>query len=375
MSLIRLDIHNFRNIISASLYPVSGVNIIYGKNGSGKTSILEAIYFLAHNRSFKSRLIKHITNKDMTEFSLFGQLQAQEQAISVGISRQNSGESKIRIANETIQKSADLAELMPVQVINPDSYRILESGPKYRRQFLDWGLFHVEQSFFQHWKSLQRLLKQRNAALKQVKSYSELQVWDEELQHTAQQIDALRKEYITGLVPVFNRVFSNLLQCKDVSLDYVRGWDQQADYIDVLKHSFERDSYLGYTQYGPQRADLSIKINKVPIYERFSRGQQKLLLVALRLAQGILLREQAQKSCIYLVDDLAAELDETRQAYVCQVLVDLAAQVFVTCVTQNTYSESFSDVPHKLFHVEHGIFQEVETGECSTWNNSLLVES
>lgn len=164
MSLTRLLIKDFRNIENADL-ALSPALTAVGANGSGKTSVLEAIYTLGHGRAFRScsgRVIRH----EQEAFVLHGRLQSEERETSIGLTKDKQGDSKVRIDGTDGHKIAELAHLMPMQLITPEGFTLLNGGPKYRRAFLDWGCFHNEAGFFTARSNLKRLLKQRNAALR-----------------------------------------------------------------------------------------------------------------------------------------------------------------------------------------------------------------
>lgn len=355
MSLSRLKSANFRNLIDLSLEPAEQFNLIYGQNGSGKSSILEAIYFLSLGRSFRSHLASRIINYEQSKLSIFGLVNQPSGAqISLGIEKTRSGKIRTKVANETATSVAELAKILPLQLINPDSYQLLSAGPRQRRQFLDWGVFHVEQSFFPLWQRFQRILKQRNSALQQQSVPDQIKIWDIEFIETAKELSQLRERYVDQLKPVVMELLQDLIELNDLSITYYPGWNVERGLEDILNSCLNRDLMLGYTQFGPQRADVLIKINNIPAEDVLSRGEQKLLVCALQLAQGLLLWKLADKRCIYLLDDIAAELDNNRRQKIMDVLKTLQAQVFVTAVDKDIFSDLIQQVPHKLFHVKQG---------------------
>ena len=178
MSLTRLLIRDFRNIESADLALSPGFNFLVGANGSGKTSVLEAIYTLGHGRAFRSLQIGRVIRHEQDSFVLHGRLQGAERETAIGLTKDKQGDSKVRIDGTDGHKVAELALLMPMQLITPEGFTLLNGGPKYRRAFLDWGCFHNEAGFFNAWSNLKRLLKQRNAALRQVTRYAQLRPWE-----------------------------------------------------------------------------------------------------------------------------------------------------------------------------------------------------
>ncbi len=355
MSLLRLKVNNFRNLHSLSLECESNFNLIFGANGSGKTSILESIYYLSRGRSFRSHTSNRIISYGAENFSIFGAVATHEGlTVPVGIEKTLNGKTRIKLGNDELTSSAELAQTLPLLMINPDSYSLLDGGPKMRRQFLDWGVFHVEPQFFSIWQRFHRALKQRNAALAQEVSAKEVKVWDAELVSHGLELTKLREHYIQQLVPVVEEILSQLIDLEGLVITFQRGWDPQSDLQQELDNAFVRDKHLGFTSVGPQKANLDIRINKLPVHDVLSRGEQKLLVFSMLLAQGIQLRRCSEKKCIYLLDDIAAELDTQRWQRIKAVLVELQAQVFITATDISFFSELRDSVPSKLFHVEHG---------------------
>ncbi|MFI8482217.1 DNA replication/repair protein RecF [Pseudomonas sp. NPDC078700] len=357
MSLSRVNVTAVRNLHPVTLSPSPRINILHGANGSGKTSLLEAIHLLGLARSFRSTRLLPVIQYDQPTCTVFGQVQlADGRQTNLGVSRQRQGDFKIRIDGENARSAAQLAEALPLQLINPDSFRLLEGAPKVRRQFLDWGVFHVEPRFLPAWQRLQKALRQRNSWLRHGTLDAASQAaWDRELFLASDEIDAYRRAYIQALKPVFEQTLSELLELEGLSLSYYRGWDKDRQLIDVLTSTLPRDQQIGHTQAGPQRADLRLRLNGHNAADILSRGQQKLVVCALRIAQGHLVDQAKRGQCIYLVDDLPSELDEHHRRALCKLLDDLNCQVFITCVDHELLREGWrSDTPVAMFHVEHG---------------------
>ncbi|WP_339489144.1 DNA replication/repair protein RecF [Pseudomonas sp. EL_65y_Pfl2_R95] len=357
MSLSRVNVTAVRNLHPVTLSPSPRINILHGANGSGKTSLLEAIHLLGLARSFRSTRLLPVIQYDQPACTVFGQVQlADGRQTNLGVSRQRQGDFKIRIDGENARSAAQLAEALPMQLINPDSFRLLEGAPKIRRQFLDWGVFHVEPRFLPAWQRLQKALRQRNSWLRHGTLDAASQAaWDRELCLASDEIDGYRRAYIKALKPVFERTLSELVELEGLSLSYYRGWDKDRQLLDVLTSTLPRDQQIGHTQAGPQRADLRLRLSGHNAADILSRGQQKLVVCALRIAQGHLVDQAKRGQCIYLVDDLPSELDEHHRRALCKLLDDLNCQVFITCVDHELLREGWrSDTPVAMFHVEHG---------------------
>ncbi len=144
MSISQLTIHHFRNLSKVQFEPQPGINFFFGANGSGKTSILEAIYFLGLGRSFRTHLIQRIIHQGSEQFLLLAQINNPDNPFLVGMERSLQGEKKIRVNGESVNSVATIAKQLPLQLLSTESHRFFHDGPKVRRQYLDWGVFHVE---------------------------------------------------------------------------------------------------------------------------------------------------------------------------------------------------------------------------------------
>ncbi|MCX4026854.1 DNA replication/repair protein RecF [Endozoicomonas sp. SM1973] len=366
MSISRLSVSNLRNLRSVNLEFATDINLFIGKNGSGKTSLLESIYLLGLARSFRSTKLKPIINSQSQECTVFAELSVgRNRKLPLGLKRSLSGELMIRYAGEKVRTVAQLAQLLPIQVINPDTFQLLEGGPKLRRQFLDWGVFHVEHLYMEHWRQAQKCIKHRNSLLRRDKiSPTELKVWSESLANLASKIDQQRQLYIDQFVPVFNEIVSQLIDLPDLSLSYYSGWDKKVELLDLLTSNFDKEQNQHRTLYGPHRADLKVKVDGLPADEILSRGQLKLVTAALKIAQGFLFNKFTNQQSIYLIDDIAAELDNEKKNKLCQLIEAMNCQAFITCVEESSLDYEWHETKDvKMFHVEHGQIKPVDRAD------------
>ncbi|QSX40882.1 DNA replication/repair protein RecF [Shewanella cyperi] len=360
MSLTRLSIDAFRNIQSAQLLPGPGLNLIYGQNGSGKTSILEAIYFLGMGRSFRSHLAQRVINQDADKLTLFALLKLESGDSKLGLRRFRSGDTEVRIDGERVKRLSELAEALPIQVITPESFALLFEGPKARRQFIDWGAFHSSPQFHQAWMASRRILKQRNQLLRNGAPYQQIRFWDQELVRYALEVTEIRNQYVHSLNDVLKGIIGEFLPEVDIRVSFTRGWDSKSELAELLEAQYPRDLATGHTVNGPHKADLRLRVGTLPVQDALSRGQLKLLVCALRIAQGKLLKQQIDKHSIYLVDDLPSELDAQHRQQLLQQLLDTGAQLFVTAIEPAAIVDLLPAPPDRMFHVEQGRVTQIE---------------
>lgn len=361
MRLRRLSLTNLRNIQSAGLSNLATINILYGDNGSGKTTVLEGIYMLSLARSFRSHKIKPLINKEADSCVVFSDLDADGgRSHSIGIERQRTTGGQIKLDGKPAERISQLAELLPLQLINSDSFQLLTGGPVNRRRFLDWGVFHVEHHFHEAWKITQRCLKQRNSLLRHGRmDGSELAVWDQELARAGAAVTRYRRQYIEAFTPLFAQMLTALTELDpmdNLELGFSQGWDKStASLAEYLQQQSARDRELGHTHGGPHRADLRLRYKKESAGDVLSRGQQKLVVCALSLAQAVYLQQQTDRRCVFLIDDLPAELDAQHRQTLCKLLVSLGSQVFISCVDPADLEGCWpEDTDIAMFHVEHG---------------------
>lgn len=314
------------------LKPHPKLNIIEGHNGSGKSSLLEAIYFLTQGRSFRSTQLNRLVSHGQTAFSLFAELELAQGRSVLGVSRDLHGDAKIRLDGANLPSHLEVMKRVPVVLFNPEQFSLLASSTKARRQLLDWGVFYTQSAFLKVWQDLRKALKQRNAALKQKAAPALVKLWDPLIVEASHHIDQYRAQYVNSVVTELQAMIGDFLDTHSVQLQYYRGWSKEHDLTEVLHKSFDQDRVIGHTQHGPQRADLRVKVDHLPASEVLSRGQQKLLISALKIGQGLLLQQQYPAKMIYLLDDIASEFDQTHAARIFQYLQQLDAQVFITAV-------------------------------------------
>ncbi len=325
--LQRLVINQFRNLSNLSIQAHPKFNLITGANGSGKTSILEAIYFLSHGRSFRTQRMARLIQESQKDFTLFAEILQQDKTYQLGTLRDSAGESRLKINGEISHSHVHAAKLLPSLLINPELYSQFWQGSNLRRAILDWGLFHQEPEFIQIWQKFSRVLKQRNAQLKQAHY---LNIWDAPLAELSEKLDVYRAQYFLDLLALIKLFLSDFLETHQIQISYYRGWPKDQDLLTCLKNHTQQDQQLGHTHFGAHRADIKIRIHQGNAQDILSRGQQKRLITSIKLAQGELFETNTQQSCIYLLDDLSSELDQDNKNALIKKLTQMSSQIFLT---------------------------------------------
>lgn len=328
MTLSLLQVTDFRCLQSAELELDPHFTLISGPNASGKTSLLEAMYVLGRGRSFRTRRLEHLIRHGAERFVVFGEVDTAHRRVPMGVEGSAAG-MRAQIDGDKPSSLAELALQLPVQIIDPEVHHLIEEGPSRRRRFLDWGVFHVEQSFVGHWQRYQQVLKQRNAALKAHQPRAIVSVWDSDLVRSGELLSAARARYVTALSPRAEAIGRNLL-AMELSLSYRSGWAKDQSMAEALQQSWNHDQEAAATQIGPHRAELAIRLDGTAVKDRISRGQQKLLAAALLIAQIKLFPEGSPVQPSLLLDDPAAELDDERLAGLIREVSSQSVQLIVT---------------------------------------------
>lgn len=369
MALVKFQTEHFRNLASDSLSFSPSFNLIYGENGSGKSSLLEAIAYLGLGRSFRVNRHKAVVRHGENRFTVFGGLQGGGSESGgdhrLGISRDiGTDETRLRIDGETVRSLSRLAVHLPISVIDPGVFDIASGGPGNRRQFLDWLVFHVEPSFGPLWQQCQKATSQRNQMLRNGRLDEQLlKVWDQQYCDLAERVTHHRKATFERFSAFFNALIDEVSPpwADGLTARFFGGWDDSVALQDLLASHREQEIKAGHTLYGPNRADIRLKYRGRPVAETFSRGQQKTLVILMKIAQGALLRDIG-KQVTFLLDDINAELDVAHRGMLASRLSAMESQVFLTSIEKPDPVELWGQqVPeYKMFHVEHGHLTEVQ---------------
>jgi DNA replication and repair protein RecF len=339
----------FRCLATVELQLDPRANLFIGPNASGKTSLLEAAFFLSRGRSFRSRRRESLIAHGQDSFLVTGTALGGAVPVHLGVQATRTG-SEWHVGGAVAGGIADLAEQFPAQVIDPEVHKLLEEGPGRRRRYLDWGVFHVEHAFLPTWRRYQLALRQRNAALKQDAADEDLSAWEIELATSGEMLAGQRDSYLRRLSAPLAAIGGALLDAP-ITLTHHPGWDRDRTLLEALTSDRRHDRRYRATQLGPHRADVVVGVSDRPAKDRVSRGQQKLVAAGLMLAQLEIQEQEKPGRSALLLDDPAAELDGENLTRLMMLVRGVPAQLWVTSLRPEI--EGLLDA-QRVFHVKHG---------------------
>jgi len=355
----RLEIQDLRNLASVALDLGPGLNCFFGPNGAGKTAVLEAVHLLARGRSFRSQQAGDVIRRDQQAMLVRAVVQDEHRGEQrLGVARGRAGRTELRINGRAERRLSQAAEILPLQVMVPALSDLVFGGPGLRRQWLDWGVFHVEHGYLKVLRAYLHALRQRNAALKSLGagrlSERGLDVWTEEVATLAEAVTAAREAYLEALAPDIESVMKALAPSLDVAVAYQRGWPAGQSLRKVLGDSLPREVKWGTTQSGPHRGDVRLRVGGLDAGSTLSRGQGKSLASGMMLAQARQLRQTAKRTSVFLIDDIGAELDLAHRDRFFRLLKEQGAQVLATATEGPGSLTGVPEMDTTVFHVEHG---------------------
>lgn len=354
-----LTIQNCRVLKDVQLELSPQFNIIIGDNGSGKTSLLEALNILSKGRSFRTarifEVISYLEDSILISASVYSDSKSKTQ---IGISK-TVKKTKIRINKKDIHAQSELSRYLPITVVHPDSIKLITGSPSERRAFIDWLCFYLHPSFYPIWKQYQHILKQRNSCLKNKKQKYAIDEWTNELVKLQPQIHDFRLQSIEALKPFLKIISGKLLGKLQCTITLQDGFPsyfniKNDDLLLFYREKLSTDLKLGRTQYGVHRSSLNILMNNNPAIQSASRGQLKLICICLLLAQSNTISALNKNQAIILIDDIASELDEVNK----NILIDYLETLNQQLIISTPFDKKISLKNSKTFHVKHGVILE-----------------
>ncbi len=367
MRLQRLSLLNFRNYKEAKIELTDGVHVIHGENGAGKTTILEAIYYLALTKSFRTTVDKHIISNQEKMFRIQGDfITNQGQKIQSAIAYASESGKQLTVNKQKAQKFSEYIGEIPLVLLYPADLNISQGSPLQRRRFLDILLSQSSKLYLHHLMQYNRSLRQRNQLLQQENCDPQLLAsWEENLISHGTEIIAKRSETVEHLSQLAKQLYQDLSSKTDkIKIIYQSNVAKrssennleslEAAYRQQFEQKRAREIAYGTTLIGPHRDDLLFLINGHPMKAYASQGEHKTFVIALKLAEFTYLQQQRSQSPILLFDDIFGELDANRIQQMLQQLSDIG-QVFITTTSRNFFDKlQSSETPIHYYQVQNG---------------------
>ncbi|GAA4061888.1 DNA replication and repair protein RecF [Flavobacterium cheonanense] len=356
MFLKKISLFNYKNFSEASFEFDSKINCFVGKNGIGKTNILDAIYHLAYGKSYFNPLAVQNIKHNEEFFVIDGEFEKSERSEQI-VSSFKKGQKKILKRNgKPYEKFSDHIGFIPLVIISPADNDLIIEGSETRRKFIDSVISQLDSSYLQELIQYQKIISQRNALLKyfalnHVFETDTLSIYNEQLNDLGQNIFEKRQQFINDFLPIFNKHHQAISGSEEkVQLVYESHLFEGTT-LQLLDQNLAKDRALQYTSVGIHKDDLAFQIDGFPIKKFGSQGQQKSFLIALKLAQFEFVKKQSGEKPILLFDDIFDKLDETRVSkIVAMVNQEEFGQLFISD-THPERTESIVKTTHQSYKI------------------------
>ncbi len=360
MYLHKLSILNYKNISEVNLVFSKRINCFIGRNGEGKTNLLDAIYYLSFCKSnYSSSDMQNIKHEEEI-MMLKGEYHWKDgyEIIHCGVQKQTKKVFKRN--DKPYQKFSEHIGLLPLVMIAPADISVIIGGNEERRKFMDSVISQYDKLYLQKLVAYNNLLLQRNRLLKQKSSQDLLLVISEQMATLAAYIHAKRKDFTKQIIPIFQSYYEEISLGKEtVDIEYESQLNT-SDFMELVEQSLEKDLILGYTSTGVHRDNLEFRLSGYPIRKEGSQGQKKSYLIALKLAQFHFIKEVSNKHPILLLDDIFDKLDKQRVQQIINMVSKVNfGQIFITDTDKShidkLLEELHLDIDSSLFRVKNGV--------------------
>ena len=325
MFLKRISLLNYKNFSEIDFELDSKINCFVGKNGIGKTNILDAIHHLAIGKSYFNPLAVQNIKHGEDFFVIDGEFEKNERTEQILCSLKKGQKKILKRNGKVYEKFSDHIGFIPLVIISPADSDLIIEGSETRRKFIDSVISQLDNSYLQQLIQYQKIISQRNALLKyfalnHVFETDTLSIYNEQLNTLGQFIFEKRKKFLIDFIPIFNNYHREITNSAEtVQLVYQSDLFEK-DTLTLLEENISKDRVLHYTSVGVHKDDLSFEIDNYPIKKFGSQGQQKSFLIALKLAQFDFVKKQSGEKPILLFDDIFDKLDEFRVSKIIEMV-------------------------------------------------------
>ncbi|HEU0136522.1 MAG TPA: DNA replication and repair protein RecF [Flavobacterium sp.] len=336
MHLKKILLFNYKNLSDAAFEFDAKINCFVGRNGVGKTNVLDAIYHLAYGKSYFNPLAVQNIRHGEEFFVIDGEFEKAERNEQIVCSLKKGQKKILKRNGKQYDKFSDHVGFIPLVIISPADRDLIIEGSETRRRFIDSVISQLDSAYLHQLIKYQKIIAQRNALLKyfainRVFEKETLEIYDDQLEALGQPIHETRQQFLTDFIPIFSKFHHSITEsAENVQLVYQSDL-QQSSTIELLRENLAKDRALQYTSVGIHKDDLSFEIDGHPIKKFGSQGQQKSFLIALKLAQFEFVKKQSGEKPILLFDDIFDKLDEFRVSKIVEMVNnDEFGQLFIS---------------------------------------------
>lgn len=358
MKVKRIKIQDFRNIKQTVLDMSEGVNLLYGNNAQGKTNLIESIYYFSRGKSFRGASDDELRRIGECEFFIGLEYESEGRFRTLSYRVNPNFKKKLKDGIDQ-KKLTEMIGHFRAVLFYPEHLSLIKEGPSLRRDFIDVGISQIKPTYMSHYNEYNKILKQRNSIIKDAQKgffYDKnmLDSFSDALAVRAALINEQRRDYLREIEFYARRVMLEISDGKEeISLHYVsdaRGSreDMQDRYTILFRQNVKKELAAGCTLYGIHRDDIDIEINGISARHFASQGQQRSIVLALKMAEGEVCRERTGEYPVYLFDDVLSELDEKRRRYVLAEKSD--RQIIISACEK----KDFDGVSANIINVEDG---------------------
>ena len=358
MKILSLELKNFRNYRHALVEFKDGLNVLYGKNASGKTNMLESVYLCSIFHSPRTTKDKELILMGESKAQVKITLESKFRKHTINLQIDEQGKKKVAVDNIPVNRAGELLGVLGVVFFSPDEMKLVKESPSERRRFLDVGLSQQQKSYFLALQRYNKTLKQKNNLLKEYRFVENvddmLDVWDAVLAKEGAILIRKRMEYITTLNDAARKFHYALSGNEEtLVLSYESGAktdceekDVQTNLFNAIVASRQKDKELGFSTVGPHRDDIKIEINGNDSRKFASQGQQRTIALAMKLGEVVIYKNEIGEPPVLLLDDVLSELDHNRQTMLLKMTEGF--QTILTCTEYNLKNKATA------FHISDG---------------------